>query len=81
MLHVLHHVIAISLGEVNKRFCQSRVSGESLIGDYSRQQQHRFDTDLHAGRSGAGTGAHGRMLDLLDLPGAFILSREVCAYV
>lgn len=80
MLHVLHHVIAISLGEVNTRFCQSRVSGASLIGDYSHQQ-HRFDTDLHAGRSSAGTSAHGRTLDLLDLTGAFNLSREVCAYI
>lgn len=34
VLHVLHHVIAISLGEVNKRFCQStavRKSGRWLL--------------------------------------------------
>lgn len=38
-----YHVISISLGEVNKRFCQSTAVMQSLVGDCSHQQ-HTFVT-------------------------------------
>lgn len=34
-----YHVIAISLAEVNKRFCQSPTVMQSLVGDRSHQQR------------------------------------------
>lgn len=42
-----YHVITISLGEVNKRFCQSTAVMQSVEGDC---MDLFFYTDLHAGR-------------------------------
>lgn len=52
----------LSLGEANKRFCQSMTVMQSVVGDCSQRQRiHVLGSDLHVSRTSALTRALGCM--------------------
>lgn len=71
-----YHVITISSGEVNKRFCQSTAVMQSVEGDCT-DLFFFFTRTCAAVGSSAETSALGGMLELL----AGNLNRDACAYV